>query len=171
MEYHDGTLLRHMGDLPAMAAHRYGEKIAFVSFGQEQSFAELDAEANRVANVLTKHGVAPDKRVGLFIPNTLQFPSAYFGVIRAGAVPIPLNLRMDPETLVFVLMDANVEYMIASPLLADEARNLAGAAAVETTFLPGVAEEGIINYSHAIGEASDEFHSPKRDFDDVACHP
>lgn len=171
MEYHDGEPLRQMGDLPAMAAHRYGEKTAFVSFGQEQSFAELDSEANRVANVLTEHGVEPGKRVGLFVPNTLQFPSAYFGAIRAGAVPIPLNLRMDPETLVFVLDDADVEYMIASPLLADEAKNLARAAEVETTFLPGVADDGIVNYSHAIGEASAEFDSPKRGFDDVACQP
>ena len=171
MEYHDGEPLRHMGDLPAMAAHRYGEKTAFVAFGQEQSFADLDSEANRVANVLTEHGVSPGERVGLFIPNTLQFPSAYFGAIRAGAVPIPLNLRMDPETLVFVLDDADVEYMVASPLLADEAKNLAAAGGVETTFLPGVTGENIVNYSHAIAEASAEFKQPDRAFEDVACQP
>jgi long-chain acyl-CoA synthetase len=171
MEYHDGGPLRHMGDLPAMAAHRYGDKTAFVAFGQEQSFAELDSEANQVANVLSEHGVEPGERVGLFIPNTLQFPSAYFGAIRAGAVPIPLNLRMDPETLVFVLDDANVDAMVASPLLADEAKNLAAAAEIETTFLPGVNEDGIVNYSHALGEASAEFDRPERGFDDVACQP
>ncbi len=171
MEYHDGEPLRQMGDLPAMAAHRYGEKTAFVAFGQEQSFAELDSEANQVANVLAEHGIEPGERVGLFIPNTLQFPSAYFGAIRAGVVPIPLNLRMDPETLVFVLSDADVAYMIASPLLADEAKNLAAAAEVETTFLPGVSDDGIVNYSHALGEASTEFDSPRREFDDVACQP
>ncbi|HET7323753.1 MAG TPA: class I adenylate-forming enzyme family protein, partial [Halococcus sp.] len=171
MEHHDGGPLRHVGDLPAMAAHRYSEKTAFVAFGQEQSFSELDDESNRVANVLTEHGVTPGERVGLFIPNTLQFPSAYFGVIRAGAVPIPLNLRMDPETLVFVLDDAAVEYLIASPLLADEAKTLAGAAGVETTFLPGVSENGIVNYSHAISEASTAFDPPDRGFRDVACQP
>jgi long-chain acyl-CoA synthetase len=171
MEYHDGGPLRRMGDLPAMAAHRYGEKTAFVAFGQEQSFTELDDEANRTANVLVDHGIEPGERVGLFIPNTLQFPSAYFGIIRAGGVPIPLNLRMDPETLVFVLDDADVDAMVASPLLADEAKNLAAAGEVGTTFLPGVSEEGVVNYSHAIGEASSEFEGPERDFDDVACQP
>jgi long-chain acyl-CoA synthetase len=171
MEYHDGGPLRHMGDLPAMAAHRYGEKTAFVAFGQEQSFAELDDEANRVANVLGEHGIEPGERVGLFIPNTLQFPSAYFGVIRAGAVPIPLNLRMDPETLAFVLDDADVDAMVASPLLAEEATGLADAAGVETTFLPGVAEDGVVNYSHELDGASSEFDGPERAFDDVACQP
>jgi long-chain acyl-CoA synthetase len=171
MEYHDGGPLRHMSDLPAMAAHRYGAKTAFVAFGQELSFAELDDEANRVANVLTDHGVEPGERIGLFVPNTLQFPSAYFGVIRTGAVPIPLNLRMDSETLAFVLDDADVEYMIASPLLAEEVTRLADAAGVETTFLPGVSEAGIVNYSHEIDGASSDFDGPERAYDDVACQP
>ncbi|EMA51483.1 class I adenylate-forming enzyme family protein [Halococcus thailandensis] len=171
MEYHDGGPLRRMGDLPAMAAHRYGEKTAFVAFGEEQSYDELDDEANRVANVLTDHGVELDERVGLFVPNTLQFPSAYFGTIRAGAVPIPLNLRMDPETLAFVLDDADVDTMIASPLLAEEATELAAAAGLETTFLPGVAEEGIVNLSHELDVMDDEFAGPERSFDDVACQP
>ena len=171
MEYHDGGPLRRMGDLPAMAAHRYGEKTAFVAFGEEQSYNELDDEANRIANVLTDHGIEPDERVGLFVPNTLQFPSAYFGTIRAGAVPIPLNLRMDPETLAFVLDDADVDTMIASPLLAEEATGLAAAAGLETTFLPGVAEDGVVNLSHEIDAADTEFEGPERSFDDVACQP
>jgi long-chain acyl-CoA synthetase len=171
MEYYDGEPLRHMGDLPAMAADRYGDKTAFVAFGQEQSFAELDAEAKQVANVLLDHGVEPGERIGLFIPNTLQFPSTYFGVIKTGAVPIPLNLRMDPETLVFVLGDADVEYLIASPLIADEAKELAGAAEIGTTFLPGVNEEGFVNYSHALAEASTDLDRPERAFDDMACQP
>ena len=171
MEYHDGGPLRRMGDLPTMAAHRYGEKTAFVAFGEEQSYNELDDEANRIANVLTDHGIEPDERVGLFVPNTLQFPSAYFGTIRAGAVPIPLNLRMDPETLAFVLDDADVDTMIASPLLAEEATGLAAAAGLETTFLPGVAEDGVVNLSHEIDAADTEFEGPERSFDDVACQP
>src|SRR5699024_4677927 len=136
-----------------------------------QSYTELDDEANRVANVLTDHGIEPDERVGLFVPNTLHFPSAYFGTIRAGAVPIPLNLRMDPETLAFVLDDADVDTMIASPLLAEEATELAAAAGVATTFLPGVAEDGVVNLSHELDAADGEFEGPERSFDDVACQP
>ncbi|WP_264554704.1 class I adenylate-forming enzyme family protein [Halocatena marina] len=171
MEYYNGKPLRHMGDLPAMAAHRYGDKTAFVGLGGEQSFAELDTESRRVANVLLDAGVAAGERVGLLIPNTLQFPSAYFGAIKAGTVPIPLNLRMDPETLVFVLEDGDVDYLIASPLLADEAKRLSRAADVETTFIPGVSDHGCINYSHAIAAASADLDRPERAFDDVACQP
>ena len=115
MEYFNGSPLRHMGDLPAMGAHRYGEKTAFRFYADELSYADLDEQARRVANVLVDAGVEPGDRVGLMIPNTLEFPVAYFGAIKAGGVPTPLNLRMDPETLVFVLDDAGASVCLVTP--------------------------------------------------------
>jgi long-chain acyl-CoA synthetase len=171
MEIFDGEPLRHMGDLPAMAAHRYPEQTAFEAFGQEVTYSEVDAKANKVANVLVDEGVEPGDRVGLFIPNTTQFPEAYFGAIRAGAVPVPLNLRMDPNTLVYVVQNADADHIVGSPLLADEVQNLANAAEVGTLLLPGVSEEGVVNYSHAVNEASADFDRPERAYDDVACQP
>ena len=173
MEYHHGERLAHVGSLPTMAADRYGEKTAFSFMGSEQSYAEFEAQANSVANVLVNHGVHPGDRVGLFIPNTTQFPAAHFGVIKAGAVSTPLNLRMDPETLAYVIQDAGIDTMIASAFLADEAQELAAAAGVETLFLPGVADEerGVVNYSHATMDASDEFEPVARDLEDVCIQP
>jgi long-chain acyl-CoA synthetase len=171
MEYHQGEPLRHMGDLPAMAAYRYEDQDAFVSFGQATTYGELDTNANKVANMLVDAGVEPGDRVGLLVPNTSTFPEAYFGAIRAGAVPVPLNLRMDPNTLVYVVQNADTDHVIGSPLLADEAQELAAAADVGTLFLGGVSGDGIVNYSHALDDASPEFDMPDRAFDDVACQP
>ncbi|WP_255195945.1 class I adenylate-forming enzyme family protein [Halorarius litoreus] len=171
MEHFNGEPLRHMGDLPAMAAHRYGDEVAFTSFGQPTTFQGLHEEANRVANMLVDHGVEPDDRVGLFIPNTSQFPEAYFGAIRAGAVPVPLNLRMDPGTLVYVLQNAEADHVIGSPLLADQAKQLAEAAEIGTLFLGGVSDDGIVNYSHAKAEYGTEFDRPEREYSDIACQP
>ncbi len=154
-----------------MAADRYGDETLFTAFGQSMSFRELDEAANRVANVLVDHGVDPGDRVGLFIPNTTQFPEAYFGAIRAGAVPVPLNLRMDPNTLVYVLDNSEADHVVASPLLADEAQDLAAAADVGTLLLSGVSGDGVVNYSQAKAEADVEFDRPDRAYDDVACQP
>jgi long-chain acyl-CoA synthetase len=154
-----------------MAAHRYGDETAFTSFGQPTTYRELDEEANRVANMLVDHGVEPDDRMGLFIPNTTQFPEAYFGTIRAGAVPVPLNLRMDPNTLVYVVQNSEADHIIGSPLLADEAQQLAEAADVGTLFLGGVSDDGIVNYSHAKTEYDTTFDRPERDYGDIACQP
>ena len=171
MEIYDGEPLRHMADLPAMAADRYADHPAFVSFGQERTYGEVDERANRVASALVDAGVEPGDRVGLFIPNTLQFPESYFGAMRAGAVPVPLNLRMDPETLVYVVQNAEADVLIGSPLLADEVQNLAAAADVSTLFLPGVSDDGVVNYSHAVQEGDPDFERVERAYDDVACQP
>ncbi|MFD1588642.1 class I adenylate-forming enzyme family protein [Halorientalis brevis] len=169
MELYHGEPLRHMGDLLSMAASRYEDDPAFVSFGQAQTYGEMDTQANKVANVLVDHGVEPGDRVGLFVPNTSQFPEAYFGAIRAGAVPVPLNLRMDPETLVYVVQNAEADHIIGSPLLADEVQRLAEAAEVGTLLLSGVSGDGVVNYSHAVEDASPEFDRVDRAYDDVAA--
>ncbi|MEF8875639.1 MAG: AMP-binding protein [Haloarculaceae archaeon] len=173
MEHYEGGPLRHVGDVLAMGADRYGGKTAFTSFGEATSYRELDEDADRVANVLVEHGVGPDDRVGLFLPNTVQFPEAYFGAVRAGAVPVPLNLRMAPETLVYVLQNSGADHVIGSPLLADEVRDLVSAAEVSTLLLPGVSDEdaGIVNYSHAKTKHDPAFDRPERAYDDVACQP
>jgi long-chain acyl-CoA synthetase len=174
MDYHQGKPLRHMGDLPSMGAHRYDDKTAFVFQGQELGYADLEAEANKMANVLVDHGLQPGERVGIFVPNTPQFPKSYFGVLKAGGVPVPLNLRMDPETLAFVLKDSGADMVVGSPFLAEEVQNLAAAAEVGTLFLPGVeADEpvNVVNLSHETMDASASFETVERGFDDVAVQP
>ena len=173
MEYHNGERLSHVGNLLTMGADRYEDKTLFSFMGNEQSYREAEREANTVANVLVDLGVEPGDRVGIFIPNTTQFPAAYFGAIKAGAVATPLNLRMDPETLVYVVQDAGIDVIVGSAFIADEAKQLAAAAEVETLLLPGVSDEeaGIVNYSHATMEADDQFAVVDRDPDDIAAQP
>ena len=173
MDYYDGEPLAHMGDLASMGAQRYGDKTAFVFSGQAVSYAELEAGASEVANVLVDNGVEPGDRVGLFVPNQPLFPQAYFGIHKAGAVAVPLNLRMDPETLGFVLQDSGTDHLVGSPFLADEVQELAAGADVGTLYLPGVSDEdrGIVNLSHARMEADGTFDTVERAPDDVACQP
>ena len=181
MEYYDGEPLRHMGNLPSMGAHRYGDKTAITFMGQETSYAELEARANSVANVLVDNGVEAGDRVGLYIPNTDQFPEAYFGAHKAGAIPVPLNLRMDPNTLEFVLEDGDVDHVVGSPLLAggmdtEEGRivgptELAERAGVSNVYVSGVSEGDVVNYSQATAGADGAFETVDRAFDDVACQP
>jgi long-chain acyl-CoA synthetase len=171
MDYYEGEPLDHLGNLPAMAAERYADEPAFVFSGQEVSYAELDAGACEVANVLHDNGVEPGDRVGIFVPNQPLFPQAYFGVQKAGAVAVPLNLRMDPETLAFVLQDADVDHLVGSPFLADEVQQLAAAGEVGTLYLPGVSDDGVVNLSHARMDADGSFDAADRDQDDVAAQP
>jgi len=170
MELYRGEPLRHLGDLPSMAAHRYGEKTAFNFYADDLSFAALDDRSDRLANVLLDSGLEPGDRVGLMIPNTNEFPVAYFGAIKAGGVPTPLNLRMDPETLVFVLNDAGANHLLGSQLIGDQVGRLAGAAGVDHAFISG-GGEGMTDLAAALADASADLNRPDRAYDDVACQP
>lgn len=171
MEYNDGERLEHMGKLSTLAADRYEDKTAFTFMGREKSYNEVEEDAKKMANVLTENGVEPGDRVGLFIPNTPRFPVAYFGTIKAGGVATPLNLKMDPETLVYVVKDAGIDVLVGSPYVADEVQELAEAAEVETLIMPGVSGDGVVNYSHAMEDASPEFEPVDREFADIAAQP
>jgi len=174
MEYYDGGPLRHFGDLPAMGANRYGDKTAFsTGYGQEITYNELDEKARKVANVLIDQGLEPGDRVGLFVPNTLQFPPAYFGIIKAGGVAVPINLRMDPDSMVYVVDNSEMDVMVASDKVpGGSAEEVAQGAGVGTVLVPGGGDEDIVeDYDALVEEASAELDRPERDFEDTAAQP
>lgn len=167
MEYHRGERVTHVGTLPSMAADRYGAKTAFSFAGEDQSYAAFEQRTNRVANVLAEY-LEPDERVGLYMPNTARFPAAQFGAVRMGAVPVPLNLRLDPDTLAYVVRDAGIDAMVAAGTLADEARELAERTGVELLFVPDAGDyAGVVDYAAATAAAADEFEPVERADDDV----
>ena len=75
----------------AGSARRYRERTAFAWHGKELSFASLASQANRLAHGLIAGGVRPGDRVALRMPNCLEYPVAYYGVLLAGAVFVPVN--------------------------------------------------------------------------------
>ena len=171
MEYYDGDRLRNVGDLPSMLAARYGGRRALTGPERTQSFAELEARANGVAATLSDHGVGPGDRVGMYVPNTLQFPESYFGIIKAGGVPVALNLRLAPDTMAYVLSDSGADVLIAADDLGGDesptARDLADRADVGLTVLPGGEGEAELDYDRAVGAAPGTFETVERGLDDV----
>ncbi|MDQ3963211.1 MAG: long-chain fatty acid--CoA ligase [Actinomycetota bacterium] len=84
-----------LAELLRKTAARAGSKKAFVvPDGSTVTFAAFDAEVDRVARGLMQLGVQPGDRVTLAMSNVLHFPYAYFGILRAGAVVVPLNAML-----------------------------------------------------------------------------
>ena len=179
MEYHHGKPVENVGTIPAMAADRYMDRTAFSFMGTEKTFEEVEAEANQLANGLVDLGVEPGDRVGLYIPNEPLFPVAYFGIIKAGAIAVPLNLRMDPETLVYVLEDSGVDVMVSSAYIPEDEPgiawpvDLAEQADVGTLLMPGRSDEarGVRDYSNLTADQPTEFDTVDRASGDIAAQP
>ncbi|MFI5874353.1 AMP-binding protein [Streptomyces sp. NPDC051445] len=71
------------------------------------SYAELDAASKRVANLLTERGIRPGEKVALSCANIPQFTTIHFGILKAGAVVVPLNVLLKAREIAYHLNDSD----------------------------------------------------------------
>src|SRR5215471_6588670 len=95
------------------AVSRYGASAAIEYYGATISYAQLGSLVDRFARALISLGVQHGDRVSLCLANVPQFPIAFFGAMKAGAVVVPTNpLYTEPE-LEHQLNDAGVKVVVA----------------------------------------------------------
>ena len=105
------------------------------------TYAELDERSSRVANLLTMRGVEPGDRVALMLPNIPEFAVQYYGILRAGAVVVPMNPLLKEREVSYYLADSQARMIIAWSGCAEEARAGAAQAGVALFVLdPGARE-------------------------------
>jgi O-succinylbenzoate-CoA ligase len=104
----------NVGLFLAKRAHLSPRREAYVdgASGERLTFAELNARANRIANALRSAGVAKGERVGLLLMNSAEFMEAYFALGKIGAVVVPLNWRLVPDELEFILKDSGTKRLV-----------------------------------------------------------
>lgn len=82
------------------------------------TYAEMNALANRCANVLTSLGIGEGDRVGLLLPNSVEFCCLFYGAAKIGAVAVPLNTRLAAPEVAFILSDSGTKVVIYGAELA-----------------------------------------------------
>ncbi|MFN2389558.1 MAG: long-chain fatty acid--CoA ligase [Actinomycetota bacterium] len=106
----------NVADLLRAAADAHPDGSALVGPGRPPvTFREWDAEADRVARALPGLGVGPGDRVALGMHNVPEFAFAYFGVLRAGAVAVPLNVMLTEPEVERILDDAGARMVLTAP--------------------------------------------------------
>ena len=70
---------------------KYPSHTAFIYYGTKLSYAQFSSLANRFAMGLQRLGIQPGDRIAIALPNVPQYPVAYYGALRAGAVVVPTN--------------------------------------------------------------------------------
>ena len=73
----------------------------------------LDNASARVAAMLASKGVGPGDRVGIMLPNVPYFPAVYYGVLRAGAVVVPMNVLLKAREVGYYLSDSGAKLVFA----------------------------------------------------------
>ena len=91
------------------SAERLPSRVAVVLGNTRLSYAELNGAANQVANLLVESGVRPGDRVALSCPNLPYFPIVYYGILKAGAVVVPLNVLLKAGEIAYHLRDSGAK--------------------------------------------------------------
>jgi len=89
------------------SARRHPAKAAFTFMDTTLTFAQVNEAANRVANGLRAIGIHAGDKVALSCPNLPYFPIVYFGIIKIGAVVVPLNCLLKKDEIEYHLRDSD----------------------------------------------------------------
>jgi long-chain acyl-CoA synthetase len=98
----------------------------------ELGYGELDDRSARLATLLRNHGFEQGDRVGVMLPNVPEFPVAYYGVLRAGGIVVPMNVLLKRREIAFYLEDSGAKLLLTWHGFAEEAREGAADAGAET---------------------------------------
>ncbi|MCI0547375.1 MAG: benzoate-CoA ligase family protein [Candidatus Rokubacteria bacterium] len=96
-----------------------GGRTAFFHEGGELTYGDLQELVNRTGNALLDLGIAPEQRVLLLLLDSPEFIAAFWGAIKVGAVPVPLNTMMRAPDYLYFLNDSRARVLIVSEALLD----------------------------------------------------
>lgn len=162
----------NFGDLAYVPMRVFPERPAIIQGHLTVTYGDLDARMKRVASMLRRLDVDAGDRVALLFPNEWPFIELCFGAMRAGAVPVPLNIRLGYDTLRYCVEHSDAEVLIASQALRDQAVRLkADVPALRVLVVTGDAPPGALSYAQLLESASAEFATVPVASDDVCMQP
>jgi 4-hydroxybenzoate-CoA ligase len=107
------------GDMvDANVARGLGDKIAFADPERSITYRGLQARTCRFARALGTLGVRPEERIILLLPDTVDYPVAFWGAIRAGIVVVPVNPLLTLEQHAYIMADIRASLLVAAAPLA-----------------------------------------------------
>jgi long-chain acyl-CoA synthetase len=128
-------------------ANRHGDRTAFKLDDVEVNYALLDEGSARIAGFLRQKGVVDGDRVGLMLPNVPYFPVVYYGILRAGAVVVPMNVLLKEREVRFFLDDPGARLLFAWHGFAEAAEAGAADAGAECILVkPGEFEQLVVSH-------------------------
>ncbi len=158
---------RSIADIPCLHAKARGGKPAVHHEGGSLTYAELDDRCRRFAAFLASRA-APGERAGILLPNVPEFVVAYFGAIAAGAIAVPINTRLSPPEVGYILSDCGARALVTTREQHAKLSALPEARSVATWILVDGAQPGTLSFDDAMRPDPRPSPAPA-DPEDVAC--
>lgn len=118
-------------------AHEHPQKTAIVGVDRPATYADVEAEMNRVAQALRDFGCRPGDRVLVVLPDSLEFVAAFFGAAKIAALAVPVNSMARANDYQHYLADSGARFAIVHASSFDEFQPALHASAVEYTIVVG----------------------------------
>ncbi|NTW97221.1 MAG: long-chain fatty acid--CoA ligase [Oscillochloris sp.] len=157
------------------SARRNPGKIALILDDYKLRYAEVNGAANKVANALVQMGVQPGDKVAIMLPNTPHFPICYYGILKAGATVVPLNVLLKHNEVQYHLEDSDSVALIAfEGFLGEAAQGFRGAEGCHNLVVvqvPGSTNplpEGATSFNQIMAEQSPAFDTVQTSPGDTA---
>jgi fatty-acyl-CoA synthase len=152
------------------AEQQFPGKTAVVCGDHRFTYAQFGERASRLAGALREAGVKAGDRVAFLSLNCHRLLEAYYGVLEAGAVLLPLNFRLAPRELAYILNDAEVKVLFLEKEFAEVVDSFRqSVSTVQTFFMLDAAPQGAWlspgNYEDILAVAT-PYRADVMDFDE-----
>jgi acyl-CoA synthetase (AMP-forming)/AMP-acid ligase II len=118
----------------AQVARRAPDSPAVIWDGGRLGYGEFEDQATRIAGALRqRHGLSPDAHVGMAMENAPEFLPVLYGIWRAGMAAVPINAKLHPREMAWILENAGAPLCIATPKVADALGGVAGVPPIVAT--------------------------------------
>jgi long-chain acyl-CoA synthetase len=150
----------------AESARRYPDKTAIIFNESRLTYAQTWAVARQYAAVLQSRGVKPGTRVALLMPNIPHFAFAYYGILAAGGVVVPVHALLKGPEIAYAITDSGAELLICAGPLMEEGSAGAVAAGVPMLTVLGPQNDHALDLV-AASTAPIEMHVPRNPQDEA----
>ena len=119
-------------EILARNANLYADEIALVEVTPETqdrreiSWRQFDDDANRFAHLLLTRGLGKGKKVAILLTNCLEWLPIYFGILKTGALAVPMNYRYTAEEIAYCLNLADADAIVFGPEFVDRIAGILG---------------------------------------------
>jgi acyl-CoA synthetase (AMP-forming)/AMP-acid ligase II len=108
------------------ACRFFPRKQAIVCGGKRWTFQEFYDRVNRLSHCLKVFGIRKDDKVAILHPNCHYFLEAYYGIAQIGAISVPINYRLSPREIAFILGDSESRALIVDPMFREQVSSIRG---------------------------------------------
>jgi len=130
-----------------------GDRPALVQDERTLTYGDLDARTSALARALTGLGVRRFDRVALLALNSAEFVETLFACAKLGAICVPVNFRLGPDEVAYILADSGADVLVTHAAFAETARTAAAGPGVRLrhTLVIGDPADGMLPYEDVLG--------------------